>query len=387
MEIKAEGFAFGQIADMQKWFAQLKASGKITADKQLTVSGYSLGGHLATAFNLLHGNDLTSFGAPLIAATYTFNRAGVGMVARGYTLAQVMADFTSHRALGSNADLFQRSAVRERYNRLKDVFKEGATITAAQVTDEIGQLEQIGFVDEEMSILSEALERERARIVDERKGRYEKAKALFDERCKTAGEKIYRIVDNVEGVLLLKVRPSAKDADFNDPYWPDAGLPQQFGGEDYIQSFIAWEHQQRRPERGYLNSHPTDGEKYVTLPGYTFVDVTEDDGAIYRYRFEKPPSSAMRKERLHGTPARYAVSFRNLVNHQGDRTHWVAGTTVMITDTQSKEVVAEKTWYSSEPGLGSRAGARTPWVSATTCPGLREGEAMRFPTRFLLIRF
>ena len=106
MEIKAEGFAFGQIADMEKWFSELKSSGKLDPGASLTVTGYSLGGHLATAFNLLHGNDLTAFGAPLIAATYTFNGAGVGTVTSGGTLAQVMADFTRHRALGSNADLF-----------------------------------------------------------------------------------------------------------------------------------------------------------------------------------------------------------------------------------------------------------------------------------------
>jgi hypothetical protein len=56
----------------------------------------------------------------------------------------------------------------------------------------------------------------------EHKQRYEKAKALFDERCKTAGEKIYRTVDNVEGITLLKLREEpinfSDQYRLNDPY-------------------------------------------------------------------------------------------------------------------------------------------------------------------------
>src|SRR4051794_36301257 len=39
------------------------------------------------------------------------------------------------------------------------------------------------------------------------RGRYEEAKKLFDEHCKTAGVRINRTVADVEGVLLLKRRP------------------------------------------------------------------------------------------------------------------------------------------------------------------------------------
>lgn len=52
MEIKPFGWAFGQIADMEEWYASLRNSGKIPAGAGFTVTGYSLGGHLATAFNL-----------------------------------------------------------------------------------------------------------------------------------------------------------------------------------------------------------------------------------------------------------------------------------------------------------------------------------------------
>ena len=37
--------------------------------------------------------------------------------------------------------------------------------------------------------------------------KYKEAEAVFNEQCKTAGEKIYRTVDNVEAIMLLKVIP------------------------------------------------------------------------------------------------------------------------------------------------------------------------------------
>ena len=49
-------------------------------------------------------------------------------------------------------------------------------------------------------------ERENAEKVAEWRKRYDPAKARFDQLCQNAGEKIYRTADNVDGILLLKVR-------------------------------------------------------------------------------------------------------------------------------------------------------------------------------------
>ena len=82
LEIKEKGWAFGQIADMERWFGILQEKGLI--DKPLYVTGYSLGGHLATAFNILHRYRINKrTGDKLIKATYTFNGAGVGYGANG----------------------------------------------------------------------------------------------------------------------------------------------------------------------------------------------------------------------------------------------------------------------------------------------------------------
>jgi len=93
MEIKPCGWAFGQIDDMEKRYAPLKtayAQEFAAANNRFTVTGYSLGRHLATAFNLLRREDGTS---GQTAATYTFNGAGVGETTDGATLTQVMNEF------------------------------------------------------------------------------------------------------------------------------------------------------------------------------------------------------------------------------------------------------------------------------------------------------
>ena len=73
-EIADKGWAFGQISDMEAWFATLQKEGLIGKDQKISVTGYSLGGHLATAFHILHQDE------HLINNTITFNGAGVGDV-------------------------------------------------------------------------------------------------------------------------------------------------------------------------------------------------------------------------------------------------------------------------------------------------------------------
>ncbi|MDH5640926.1 MAG: hypothetical protein OEY28_06495, partial [Nitrospira sp.] len=69
-EITLEGFAFGQLASMETYYQSLKNSGLLPADAVLNVTGYFLGGHLATVFTELHASDVNQ--------TYLFNAAGRG---------------------------------------------------------------------------------------------------------------------------------------------------------------------------------------------------------------------------------------------------------------------------------------------------------------------
>lgn len=250
--------------------------------------------------------------------------------------------------------------------------------------------------------------------IDERKARYEKAKALFDERCKTAGEKIYKTVDSVDAVLLINVPLNSSDTSkYFDPNWPDAGLPEQLGGDGYIANFLAWKVPATvgvpppsnvpavgAPGGGYYR-YPDDLTRDMSLtkaprsdaiPGYRAVDVQDAAGVLWRYTtvredipiYSDVYSYKLVKNQYAGPPARYAVAYTNLIDLE-DRKNWVAGTTVRVSDTQTGELLAESTWYSFEPGLGSRAGFRMPWLFALSCPKL-SGHQNRAPARFFTDR-
>jgi hypothetical protein len=56
LEIKETGFAWGQLRDMKAWYEDLqKSGGPLAGNPPFSVTGYSLGGRLATAFNLMYG--------------------------------------------------------------------------------------------------------------------------------------------------------------------------------------------------------------------------------------------------------------------------------------------------------------------------------------------
>lgn len=190
-----------------------------------------------------------------------------------------------------------------------------------------------------------------------------KAQALFDERCKTSGEKIFKKAEGVDSVSLLNVRSRGISASvLRDPDWLDAALPHEPGQDGYIMTFLLWEqYQDKRNDRGYLNNRSSD------RPGFKFVDVFESNGSIYRYRLILPDAREMSRELLSGKASRFAVSFINMTEPT-DRQFWVAGTKVTITDTATREVMAEKVWWAIEPGQGDTSGERSPWAFARQCP-------------------
>lgn len=211
-------------------------------------------------------------------------------------------------------------------------------------------------------------------------------KALFEEKCRTvAGEKIYKKVDNVEGLLLLKVRPEAGGREWADPMWPGAAFALEARTDEYITTFLGYEHAASydtpvsTKSRGYIGSD-YQANNPSNLPGYRYVDVIDaKDGNRYRYkgRWEEP--WRYDKTYLKGyikffldktlTPdpvPRYGVTYEDHVI-PADRALGVASSTVKVLDLQTKEVLGEMTRYAWSPGPS--AGNPSPWLSANKCPG------------------
>lgn len=239
-------------------------------------------------------------------------------------------------------------------------------------------------------------------------------KALWEEKCRTvAGEKIFRKVENVEGLLLMKVRPQAGTREWADPMWPGAAFALEARTDEYITTFLGYEEafgQDRKPRvitpknRGYINTTAKPGP--INLPGYRYVDVIDEkDGKRYRYTgsekvvgrkdtnalgvqmaLQRDPNYDLNVYRwtLDKSPAldpapRYGVTFEDHVIPE-DRALGVASSTVKVLDLQTGEVLGKMIRYAwSVPASSANP---NPWLTAHKCPG--HAEAAESATRMFV---
>jgi len=131
MEIKAYGFAFGQIRDMEVWYKELREDGRIPEGAAFSVTGYSLGGHLATAFNMLHGKETLADGSLRVQQVVTFNGAGIGGLDTGPAgLEQLIKEFTRLSLNVSEHEFtFSDATLGDLYARARVALKDGGKLT------------------------------------------------------------------------------------------------------------------------------------------------------------------------------------------------------------------------------------------------------------------
>jgi len=197
------------------------------------------------------------------------------------------------------------------------------------------------------------------------------AMEAFNERCKTAGEKIYRTVEGVEGLFVLKPRPEG--INYGDQYRLTDPYGLDHTGLGYLESFL----------RGFYSksTRPT----MLTPPrnAYLYVDAIDaTDGLRYRYtgRIEEPWQSdksflkgykrfVMDKSLTSAEPPRYGVTFDDISTSE-DRKLWIAGSSLRVVDIKTGEVIAERIGYMVDLAQGDKAQGRSPWLYAAdnSCP-------------------
>jgi hypothetical protein len=215
------------------------------------------------------------------------------------------------------------------------------------------------------------------------------AEAMFAERCKKAAEKIYKTVENVEGIYLMKIRPEAinlKDQfKLDDPYGSD------IGGDRYIANFL----------RGFYPPIFPVASGVPPRAGYRYVEAVDaKDGLRYRYTggikevthtssvlvggdgkttFKTKDFVVDRVPAL-GPAPRYAVTFDDLSTRE-ERDYWIAGSSLRVIDLQAREVIAERVGYMMDSAQGSQAGGRSPWLLAANhaCPGFERSPLWPVP--------
>lgn len=210
----------------------------------------------------------------------------------------------------------------------------------------------------------------------------EAAQALFQQRCTSAGERIYKTVKDVEGVFLVKLRPSV--INYSDQFRLDDPYGRDYLGEGYIKGFLK-AHHELRAEAARLKGYAFTPREQV---GYAFVEADNpSDGKRHRYTaiIEQPGKTdpqyfedylrvVMKSHPSSDEPPRYGVIFEDISTTK-DRQYWIAGSSLKVVDLLTKEVIAERIGYMIDPGQGNRGsgGGRSPWLIAAhhACPAFK----------------
>ncbi len=188
--------------------------------------------------------------------------------------------------------------------------------------------------------------------------------AYFRKKCdESSGEKIYVKVASARSVLVMKPLPPASEKDIQDQHW---------FGDPYSNATPISSRGDSAARKLISDSKAGDGRVHK---GLEFVEMEEGKGDAVRL---------IRVARTNGSPemeiseitkpvSRYGVSWED-ISTPADRRYWVAGSRFRVVDIQTGAVVAERVGFLIEPGFGSTAGFRKPWLiarsSANTCPAL-----------------
>lgn len=202
------------------------------------------------------------------------------------------------------------------------------------------------------------------------------AYAHFTKRCnENAGEKINRVVEDVEGLFIARPRAVASVRSLQDQYW---------NGDPYGYSDLEAHH----PAGTYLydRSGKTVSQRVLTpIKGFAIVEMANpahiQGRAIPRYlrytlqRLSAKDADGNSETRIEPVAeavdelrARYAITWEDISTPE-DRRYWVAGGTLTIFDISSGEVIAQRTGYVIDPQLGRMTRGRQIWLHVNHIPG------------------
>ncbi|MBD9355718.1 hypothetical protein [Methylomonas albis] len=235
-----------------------------------------------------------------------------------------------------------------------------------------------------------------------------KALARYQELCKDAGEKIYRTVDNVDGVFLMKLEfdentgISQYSNDAKSPYESlgefDRVLYKNFHSirymrfDGYIASFL---HDKAISDRSPIK----EVKNIKPLPAFRFVEAKDPiDHKRYRYTGSWQPVDTndwdkwgqlidkqgyipremlepvnwidgvrvefvLTREPAGNPPPRYGVTYDDLETPE-ERKMWIAGSALKVIDLETGELLGQRVGYLHDQGGGGNGAGRQPWAHA-----------------------
>ena len=177
----------------------------------------------------------------------------------------------------------------------------------------------------------------------------------FDHLCKTeAGEFIYKTVENVEGMYMMRPREHATDYMQEHLY----AMEDPYGYTD-------WEAD--RPQTIFVNP-PWGLYSFLEVPLKPSVRVS---GAKYqRFSGYVQDRSPMIEEPVTEIKSRYGYTWRG-ISRPHDRELGIAGGELIVLDLRLNEVLAVRRGFIHSGGVRNNASGVW-WLSAQVCPALRK---------------
>ncbi len=250
---------------------------------------------------------------------------------------------------------------------------------------------------------------EKQQVIDAKRATMTKALDRYYELCKGAGEQIYRTVEGVDGIFLMKIEldPNSDVSQYSinakSPYESlgDFGsfsknrhTIRYMSFDGYIKSFL-------RDKLISEKSEIKEAAKIEPLPAFRYVEAIDPaDHQRYRYtgswqevdtndwkkwneRIDRlgyiPREMLLPVDWIDGVrvqfvltreppgdpPPRYGVTYDDLETPE-ERQMWIAGSALKVVDLQTGELLGQRIGYLHDRGGGSAAGGRQPWTFAQT---------------------
>ncbi len=188
--------------------------------------------------------------------------------------------------------------------------------------------------------------------------------AYFRKKCETeAGEKIYKTYTGVKSVLVIKPLPPATEKDLYDQFWY---------GDPYSDDIPVLDRGERAARRLIGRGKFIDKYDYANH-GFEFIEQREKGGHEYLRIYPRVEHPFFSEKSESTSVSRFGISWEDTSTPE-DRKYWVASSRLRIFDLTDNSVIAERIGFLIEPGFGSTAGQRRPWMTArgpkTTCPSI-----------------
>ena len=178
----------------------------------------------------------------------------------------------------------------------------------------------------------------------------------FDHLCKTeAGEFIYKTVENVEGLYMMRPREHATDYMQEHLY----AMEDPYGYTD-------WE--ARDPQTIFVDP-PWRTYSYLEAPFPPSISAKSPDAHYRRYSGYVQNKSPMVEDHVPDLKSRYGYTWRG-ISRPHDRELGIAGGELIVLDLQTKDVLGVRRGFIHSGGARNNLTGIW-WLSAQVCPTLR----------------